>query len=37
MNRRQAEILEDIGERVLFGLQVVAVLLVTGICLEMLW
>lgn len=37
MNRQQAELLEDICERVLFGLQVIAVALVIGIILELLW
>ena len=37
LNRRQVERLEQAGELFLFGLQCVAVLLVMGIALEMLW
>lgn len=37
VNRRQVEMLEDVGERALFGLQVIAVLLTIGIVLELLW
>lgn len=37
MNRRQIEMLEDAGERLVFGLQILAAALVIGIVLELLW
>lgn len=37
LNRRQVQMLEDAGERVLFGLQITAVALAIGIVLELLW
>lgn len=37
LNRRQVQMLEDVGERVLFGLQITAVALFVGIVLELLW